>query len=81
MTCGMTGCRVGGEGGRDGGSLRMNRVDGGVAGGVVPTARPFLPPTRARFGEDGGDSCEGVLWERATSARQTTEISNEARWH
>ncbi len=48
---GITICGVGGEGGRDGGSLRMKRDDGGVVGGV----------TRGRPGEDGGVRCEGIL--------------------
>jgi len=76
---GMTCCRVGGDGGRDGGSLRVKRVDGGVVGGVLLTARPFFMEACMRFGEDGGVSCEGVLWARATRVRQTTEISKEAR--
>jgi hypothetical protein len=50
-TGGMKGSMVGGEGGRDGGSFKVNLVDGGVVGGVLPAGRPFFP---IRFGEDGG---------------------------
>jgi hypothetical protein len=57
----------------------MNHVDGGVVGGVLPTARPFFLLTSARFDEDGGISCEGVPWAKAIGARQTIEIFKETR--
>ena len=84
---------IGGEGGLEGGNLSVNRLAGGVVGGVTLDPLlcflfPFTPPLLALLapptnpipseGEVGGDGGGPGRFESATRPRQISGINNEA---
>jgi len=72
---------LGGDGGREGGSLRVNRVGGRFNEEILPEVTRLVEGMSC--GEPGGDvGGEGVTWGRlanATSALQMMEIKKVAK--
>lgn len=56
----------------------MNRVEGGVEGGVVE--RPFLIAVGRGTGDVEGELADGARCESATRPCQTREMRSVARW-
>ena len=77
------GANAGGDGGRDPGSFMVNRLAGGVFGGVVDPPKRFMKVidmdaadvADAEFARDRG---EDGRWDSATTAFQMIEIKNGA---
>ena len=73
---------AGGEGGREGGSFRMNLEAGGVTGGVIADGEPrrFLADSNGdASGVIKGDGLASCLCESATIPFHNTEMSRFAR--